>query len=370
MTNPFSAPSDHLFATTGPKEEKRFGNVYNGRYHMAPLDDPNAWIPGGAQRHVPRGAPRSSNLASALSDTRALNLWEQRAALDGLRKSIVLQEELSVLRDPSDADLNAFFDKVKAEGGGTEGARRGTARHDMLEEWLTTGREIGTSMMRLQLAVIKQTLRDHLLVPVPELTERVVYNDIVNCAGRLDGAVIDLQTGKLHIDDLKTKRRQFWTMLEVRTQLAIYVYSTAMWDPIKLCYVDMPTFDLDEGYVIHLPVDGELDESREPTGENVCHILTADLRRGWETAQLARRVVDARSESKSVGTLRGAVRPHPGMSVVELYARRFASVAAREDGSALVAECLKLGVWCDELAQAASDAAVRIDASKDLEIGS
>lgn len=342
--------TDQLF----DKEEKRWGNVYNGRYHMPPMDDPNAWLPGGAERHISRGVMRTSNLSGALSDTRALNLWEQRKALDGIRSSIRLQEELSVLRDPTDDQLNAFFEKAKDAGGGSEAARRGTARHDMLEEWLTTGRETGTAGMRLQMDVIRETLKEHLFEPVTELTERIVYNDEVKCAGRWDGVLRDLQTGELHIDDLKTKRRQFWTMLEVRTQLAIYARGTAMWDGARGCYVEMPVLNLDEAYVLHLPVDGD-DEGRP-----VCHVLRADIQKGWKSALLAREVVDLRSEAKRVGTLRDAVRPHPGVTLVELYAGRFASVANAQEGGALVAECVRLGVWCPELETVASLAAERL----------
>lgn len=361
-SNPFTQPSDidPLFG----KEEERFGNVYNGRYHMPPLDDPNAWIPGGAQRHISRGVKRSSKMASAISDTRALDLWEKRKILDGIRSSIRLQEKLMTMVDPTDAELNAFAEEAKEAGGGTEAARRGTLRHDMLEHWLTTGRETGTAFMRLQLDSIKTALREHLLFPVSELTERIIYNDEIKCAGRWDGVVIDAQTGEMKVDDLKSKRRQFWTMLEVEVQLSIYARGTAMWDGQRGCYVDMPALSLDEGYVLHTPVDGDPE-----TGDAVTHVLCADLRRGWENALLAAEVTRARSVGKSVATLRAAVRPHPGVTMVEVYARRFGSVSSAEQGSRLVAECIKCGVWCAELADAATVAADRL-AGKDLEIGS
>lgn len=342
----------------GP-QEKVWGNVYNGRYHLPRLDDPS--------RHQPRGWMRTSNLIGAYSETRALHEWEVEVACRGLIVSPELYEKLCVM--PEDATRNdflAWFEECKTAAKANAAAVRGTARHNMMEGWLLTGREAGTPSMLLQLAELKRALLQHLLTPVRELTERIIVNDELQCAGRFDCALSDLQNGKLLMADLKTKRRQFWTLLEVRAQLAVYARATCMWDPQGQHYTDMPPFDPDEGVIIHMPQDGQLDEQGRP-GPPVVHLMNADLRKGWRTALRAREVVDDRAEAKSKATLDGCLRPHPGITFVEAYARRFASVGSLAEGSALVREIQHLTgslTMPPELNQAAGAAVTRLMDSK------
>lgn len=355
-----------VFATASElgKQEKLWGHVYRGRYHLPPLV-PEAWQSNYAGKHRPYGWMRMSNVTSAISDQRALQMWQDEKALRGFVARHDLYERLCVMPEDSPrADWVALAEEARSAAKADGPSARGTARHDMLETWLTTGREVGTPAMKLQLREVIDTLRLHLLKPVPELTERIIVNEEIQAAGRFDGGVIDLTTGELHVDDLKTKRKQYWSMLEVRAQLAGYARATAMWCPKQLCYVDPPRFSYNVGYVVHLPVDGDVDPESSTFGQNVVHLLEADLRKGWETALLAYKVVKDRAEAKSVAGL-ACRRVTPEISEIERYAVWLAAVETPEEGSALLAEITeKLGEVPLELQDVAARAAQRIMADQ------
>lgn len=340
---------------TPAKRQYAWGVVRaNGRYHLPPLVS-EAWQPNYAGKHQPWGWMRMSNVIGAYSDQRALQLWQDEMALRGFAERHDLYERLCVM--PADASREkwvALAEEARIAAKANAPAARGTARHDMLETWLTQSRAVGTVSMKLQLTEIITAFNDHLLRPVPELTERIIVNEQIQAAGRFDGAVIDLQTGELLIDDLKTKRRQFWTMLEVRAQLAGYTHATAMWCPRTLCYVDPPRFSQDIGIVVHLPVDG--DENGKP----VVHLLDADLRKGWKTARRAYNVVKDRSEAKSAQGL-ACKRIPPKLTDVERYALLLAAVETPAEGSKLLAEIsAKVGTVPLELQEVAEQSAMRL----------
>ncbi len=128
---------------------------------------------------------------------------------------------------------------------------------------------------------------------VPDLSERVVRNVAVKTAGRFDDILeeFDPATGRrlrLLIADLKTKRKAFRSWMAVDGQLATYARSEWMLDGTE--YVPGPVHhvDLTEGVVLQMPSDG-----------SPAYLRRADLARGWEVAQLARRVHDERSYGKS-----------------------------------------------------------------------
>ena len=74
---------DQLFAPLGTVRGgvvKRFGNVYNGKYHMPLLPGEAGTKSGGDW--VPYGVMSATNLAGAIVDSRELSVWEiQRSQL-------------------------------------------------------------------------------------------------------------------------------------------------------------------------------------------------------------------------------------------------------------------------------------------------
>jgi hypothetical protein len=343
-------PTDLLFDEATPVPR---GLVTGGRYRLPNRDG----------SHHPYGWQRVTNLVGAYSDTRALALWQQRMILLGLRARPDLYEELHTMAvDTMDAaalrrELEYLADQAQTAAKADVGRRRGTARHAMVAHFHEGGEVVGTPSMRAQLTSYNEVLDAHRLRPVAGLQERVIICEALNCAGRYDNALEDLDTAVWHIADLKTQR-QFWTLLEVRAQLAIYAHADAMWDEERECYVGMPPVNQELGLVMHMPQEPE--HERDPV-----EILNIDLVKGWQTARHAYQVVCDRSEAKSAGTLRSVVRPLPAPALtvvrtVEEYAARFASVATREEGKALVAEVMSAGMWCPELLACARKAEARI----------
>ena len=319
-------------------------------------------------KHQPRGWMRTSNLAGALSDTRALSEWEQRVMLTGFRERPDLYAELSVLTPDADGklpkgELDKILVRAKTAGKGDAASIQGTAQHKVLETRLLTGELIGTPAMRAYQLALETLLREHHLVLKSELTERIVVNDEVKCAGRFDAALTDRLTGLLHIADLKTKQGAFWSLLEPRAQLAIYANATAMWDAKGASYVDMPAFDRAIGIVMHIPQGGPTWDAESASYTDMPELLNMDLAKGWRTALRAYEIVCDRSEARSTAALRDAVRPHPGLPTVERYARLLMTVDTPADGSALIAEITGRGMWCGELEQCARDRADQIRAN-------
>lgn len=354
--DPFANPSEVKPAKRGLAEVP-WGSVPEGvgRYKLPP-NVPEAWEPGYDGKWVSRGWMRTTNLVGAYVDTRALHQWEVEMGLKGLADRHDLYEELCTRFGPTSTreDYGKLFERAKDAAKAGAARDRGTLRHEMVEQWITTGQAQGSPLMLLQLAAFREALRRHCLMPVPEYTECLIINDEVGCAGRFDTANRCLLSGDLHIGDLKSKRRHFFTLLEARAQLAVYAHATAVWDTGRLCYVEPPPFNREVGHIFHMPVDGDPD-----TGEPVVFVLELDLVKGWETARFARKIVDDRSEAKSKLSLAGARRPLP-IPTVELYARWLSEVEVLEEGSRLVQEAQDIGVWCAELEAVAAAAARRL----------
>lgn len=313
MTDPFgtSGEVDSLFA-----QEKVFGHAYRGRYHMPLLPGEKGTKAGG--NYVPRGMMRATNLVGAFSESRALGVWEQEQMLVGLAKSPSLYEKLTILvhraqqdgvdflalrnhptvrkaltGNPNDsASIDASIaGQAKQAAGANEARERGNTRHDAWEHRAKTGELIGTDDIRTQVVAIEAALDAAGLERVPDLSERVVRNSIVNCAGRFDDVVRLRRTGELFMADLKTKQRPFWTWLEVDMQLAIYAHSEWMLREDRRGYIEGPWHyvSLYVGAVLHMPSNGA-----PPS------IRPANLTRGWDNARLARKITDERAFGKSV----------------------------------------------------------------------
>jgi hypothetical protein len=264
---------------------------------------------------MPGGVMRTTNLVSAFEDQKALGAWEQQRLMRGLAVDVSLYEELVVLvrramRDGVDWDEltarhpdmvaaltgapgdSASHDaslagRAKHLGGANIARERGTHRHTM---WQYRPDEIGTPEMLEQADALEALLAANNLVRVPELRERVIFNEAVNCAGRFDDILLSTRSGTLYMADLKTKRRPFKSMLTVDGQLAVYANAEWMlsanqqYEPGPFGQVDM-----ERGIVLVMPSDG-----------SPPYLRPADLVRGWANAQLARRIVDERSYARSV----------------------------------------------------------------------
>jgi hypothetical protein len=179
------------------------------------------------------GFMRMTNLASAFSDQRRLQLWRERMILLGIREDEgLLFDELAAealeRMDPTDLRnyLERFANQCADRAGAGNGARRGTARHLMVQHALETGTLTGHRRMRLQLASLFTALERHGLEPISGWAERRVCNPGYHVIGTLDMRVRDIATEEEGILDLKTQR-SFWSYLEIAGQQ--FGYDSAPW---------------------------------------------------------------------------------------------------------------------------------------------
>lgn len=198
-----------------------------GRYIFP--DPPNYVRPKGATA----GFMRMTNLAGAFSDQRALQLWRERMILTGIREDEgLLFDELAAVSlermDPREVReyLNNFANLCANRAGAGNGARRGTARHLMVQNYLEDGTITGHRRMRLQLSSLMEALERHELEPIPGWTERRVCHPKYGVIGTLDMRVRHRPTGQCGVLDLKTQRG-FWSYLEIAGQQ--YGYDSAPW---------------------------------------------------------------------------------------------------------------------------------------------
>ena len=180
-----------------------------------------------------KGFMRMTNLASAFSDQRRLQLWRERMILmglledDGLLFDELAAEDLSKL-DPSEFRkfMERFANQCADRAGADKGARRGTARHLMVQNAMETGTITGHRRMKLQYHSLMEALERHQLEPIMGWSERRVCNSAYHVIGTLDMRVRHLPTGEEGILDLKTQR-SFWSYLEIAGQQ--YGYDSAPW---------------------------------------------------------------------------------------------------------------------------------------------
>jgi hypothetical protein len=289
-----------------------------GRYHFP--DPPGYVRPKGSS-----GFMRATNLASAFSDQKRLQAWRERMILLGLREDEVLFDELAAApiesMDASEAKawLERHADRAASVAKGDQGARRGTARHIMLQTYVETGVITGTRSMRLQLESLHEALERNHLDILPGWSERRVCNPAYHVIGTLDLGVSCRLTGQIGILDLKTQR-SFWSYLEIAGQQMAYDSAPWAWEGPPNAegrWVEAPEWTLlgrpggsapgrRVALLAHMP--------QEPgPGQLPVEIHEVDLTYGAEVLRVALENVRLRSIGASVADGRrvGGVRPTP-----------------------------------------------------------
>jgi hypothetical protein len=296
------------------KGEHAYG-VANGRYDFP--------APPGTVRPS-RGYMRCTRKASAFSDQIKLQNWRERLLQMGMREDEgLLFDELAAqgleTMDPAEAKawLEQHAQKAIDRAGGGAGARRGTARHTMLQVFCEEGYVTGHRTMRLQLESLFEALERHELDVLPGWSERVVCNPQYGIIGTLDLGVSCRQTGQIGILDLKTQR-QFWSYLEICGQQEGYDSAPWVWEGPRGpegSWVPAPAWDL-------LGVPGGVAPGRRvallahmpqaPGPHQIpVEIHEVDLTFGAEVMEQAGRNLELRSRGASVagGRRVGGLRP-------------------------------------------------------------
>ncbi len=271
------------------------------------------------------GFMRMTNLASAFSDQRRLQLWRERMILAGIREDEgLLFDELAAQplerMEPNDARtwLEAHANRCAERAGAGNGARRGTARHLAVQTLLETGAITGHRRMRLQLNSLLDALERHRLEPIAGWAERRVCHPAYGVVGTLDMRVRCQLTGQEGVLDLKTQR-SFWTYLEICGQQ--YGYDSAPW-----VWDGPPT---DAGRWVAAPENTLTGRMPENIGKRVAllahmpqspgpeqlpvEVHEVSLEFGRDVLDCALRNVELRSRGASVARGRriGGVRPIP-----------------------------------------------------------
>jgi hypothetical protein len=305
--------TSQLFADEGGKVFGQRGA--NQRYHMPLLPGETPPKAKGAD-WVPWGVQSVTNLVGAFEDTRALSTWEQALALVGLALApelhgemvLIVHEAISQGVPYDDKTLRAMLAGYPGRAGesiigrakdiakANAAAQRGTNAHRAWEHRGKTGELIGTDEHQRIVLDTERLLEQAGLERVPGLSERCVRNVEVRAAGRFDDILLERSTGRLLMTDLKTKSAAFYSWMTVDAQLATYANAEWMltdgWNGSPALQYELGPkhhVDLTEGVILHVPSDGG-----QPRLER------ADLVQGWETAKLARRVVDHRAAGKNV----------------------------------------------------------------------
>jgi hypothetical protein len=179
-----------------------------------------------------RGWMRMTNLAGAFSDQKALQDWLEWKAWMGLRTADGLlydewmSEAVEALDDQGQKDLvRRYAERARQAAHADAAARRGTARHTMMDTYLKTGYETGTRSMRAQLASAMAAL-DEAGLDVLDSEFRVWHPLASGIMGTSDCKVMCRETGQLGILDWKTQAR-FYTWQNTAAQL--YGYDSAPW---------------------------------------------------------------------------------------------------------------------------------------------
>jgi hypothetical protein len=223
-------PEDDLDGFYDSAEAAPLYGINRGRYMYPPP-------PGYTPTKGARGFMRMTNLASAFSDQIRLQKWRERMIIMGLRteEGETLYDELMAAdvdhMEPDRAKefLETFAEKMADAAGAGLGARRGTARHTMLQAIQETGVLTGSRTMRLQLHSLFEALDAHYLKPIPGWSERRVCNTKYGVMGTLDLGVECQLTGQVGILDLKTQRR-FWSYQEIAGQQEGYDSAEWVWE--------------------------------------------------------------------------------------------------------------------------------------------
>lgn len=179
-----------------------------------------------------RGWMRMTNLAGAFSDQKALQEWLEWKAFMGLRTADGLlfdewmAEPVEQLEVQEQRALAVKYgERARQAAHADQAARRGTARHKMMDTYLTTGYETGTRSMRAQLASAVRAL-DECGLDVLDSEFRIWHPLAGGVMGTSDVKVMCRWTGQTGILDWKTQAR-FFTWQNTAGQL--YGYDSAPW---------------------------------------------------------------------------------------------------------------------------------------------
>lgn len=240
-----------------------------------------------------RGWTRVSTLKETLEDQYRLEAWKRRQVVLGLKRNPGLLQSFTRQLDPRSKfgkdKLNRIADQAMELAGSAEGAKAGTARHEIIEAvydpTITLNRDLLEPEELEWLQGFELIIEAKKIRFIPEYAERPVVIPQIGCAGTLD--TIAEHAGTWKIGDLKTQRwkpGQF-DRIGLAVQLGCYANAAYMLDFDTWSWQNMPQVDRTEGVIIWAPAE-------EP---GVCKPLGVDLVFGWEAALASRQAREWRN---------------------------------------------------------------------------
>lgn len=296
-------------------------------------------------------AGRASELGKTISNTFTLNRWHKEQVLKGvvIRPSIQQAAYIAMHDGLTSKQLKRkIWDLCKeAEdvAGSKEPAAIGTGFHKITELW--DARSITVERTPppwdRDLLAYAEILTRTGIVAVPEFTERIVWNEPINTAGRFDRLWRYLRhCDKWHVGDLKTGRYIEHGWGENPIQLWCYANATHLFDHKNKTWSPMPEMCTDVGLILHVPSDGkkyledevmatgEIAEGGEPTGNRMAALYEVDLTTRIQApgvrflmggtltpAELAKAVQDWHKASKKVARMVARVEVKPDGEVID-----------------------------------------------------
>jgi hypothetical protein len=239
---------------------------------------------------------RISTLAGALDDKGNLIDWCAANAAIGVVRDGALHAQIAHLAsahpDPwnvpaAKSVLRPLVERAQQAAGSDDGAGLGTAFHG-LTELVDTGRdpEYVPDQMAPWLDAYRDTMADWEVLDV----ETFVVVDALQAAGSMDRLLRHRISGRVVAADIKTGRKEPEFPLKVTVQDALYANGQRYDQRTGARAPLHPDVDLEHGLMIHVPI--------RSGGQPRCVLYPLDLSAGWELAQLAVRVREARRMPK------------------------------------------------------------------------
>lgn len=230
---------------------------------------------------------RVSTLAKALDDLSNLMAWKSRKVAEGLvRRPDLLTSVAGALASgdpdtdwPTKKALNAACEQAMEAAGASRGRTAGTGFHSLTEA-IDRGDEplFVPAEDRVRLDAYREATAGIEWLDI----ETFVVNDVVRAAGTFD-RLGRLPDGRAVVADLKSGKSEADYPFATTLQIAVYA-NGCRYDPETGARSPLhDDLDVSDGILIHLPPSGG------------CKLYSLNLTLGWQAAQIAAQVRDARS---------------------------------------------------------------------------
>lgn len=235
-------------------------------------------------------ARRVSSIGSALEDKSTITPWAQANAVVGMVRQPALMAQVASIASKFDnpwyvpeakRPLQGLIRDAERAGGGDNASGLGTSLHEFTEI-IDSGGSLGYVPAELApwLEAYESATAPLEVVGIEEF----VVDDELRAAGSLD-RLVRLPDGAVVVADIKTGASNDRYPLGVTVQCSVYANSRKYDQVTGRREALHPDLDKSRGLLIHMPLR---------SGKPQCNFYMLDLEDGYERAQLANKVFEAR----------------------------------------------------------------------------